>query len=144
MEQSNKKPVKGEIEGLPIGRDKTVVPPDMVQELAALGCSNREIANFFGVHETNISRHFAANLTKGREELKITLRRAMLKNACVNMNAAVQIFLAKNILGMTDQPLQTEANAPLPWTDDEDDDFEVTEEHKEKIQEELDNLPPEE
>jgi hypothetical protein len=45
---------------------------------------------------------------------------------------------------MTDQPLQTEANAPLPWTDDEDDDFEVTEEHKEKIQEELDNLPPEE
>jgi hypothetical protein len=45
---------------------------------------------------------------------------------------------------MTDQPLQTEANTPLPWTDDEDDDFEVTEEHKEKIQEELDNLPPEE
>ena len=141
MEQSNKKPVKGEIEGLPIGRDKTVVPPDMVQELAALGCSNREIANFFGVHETNISRHFAANLTKGREELKITLRRAMLKNACTNMNAAVQIFLAKNILGMTDQPLQTEANAPLPWTDDED--FEVTEEHQEQLQEELDNLPPE-
>lgn len=118
--ESNKTPVKGEIEGLPIGRDKTVVPPDMVQELAALGCSNREIANFFGVHETNISRHFAANLTKGREELKITLRRAMLKNACVNMNAAVQIFLAKNILGMTDQPLQTESNAPLPWTDDDE------------------------
>lgn len=122
MEQSNKEPVVGEIEGLPIGRDKTVVPPDMVQELAALGCSNREIANFFGVHESNISRHFAANLTKGREEMKITLRRAMFKNACVNMNAAVQIFLAKNMLGMTDQPLLTESNAPLPWTDEEDDD----------------------
>lgn len=127
MEQSNKEPVVGEIEGLPIGRDKTVVPPDMVQELAALGCSNREIANFFGVHESNISRHFAANLTKGREEMKITLRRAMFKNACVNMNAAVQIFLAKNMLGMTDQPLLTESNAPLPWSDEDDDVVETVE-----------------
>lgn len=139
MEQSNKSLVEGTIEGLPIGRDKTVVPPEQVQELAALGCSNREIANFYGVHESNISRHFAAYLTKGREELKITLRRAMLKNACVNMNAAVQIFLAKNILGMADQPLLSESNKPLPWTDD-DEDFEVTEEAKAQMQEELDEL----
>ena len=110
--------VKGEIEGLPIGRDKKIVPPDQVQELAALGCSNREIANFFGVEESNISRHFAANLIKGREELKITLRRAMLNNACRNMNAAVQIFLAKNILGMSDSPVNSEDNKPLPWESD--------------------------
>ena len=110
--------VKGEIEGLPIGRDKKIVPPDQVQELAALGCSNRDIANFFGVEESNISRHFAANLTKGREELKITLRRAMLNNACRNMNAAVQIFLAKNILGMSDTPVNSEDNKPLPWESD--------------------------
>ena len=110
--------VEGTIEGFPIGRDKTVVPPEQVQELAALGCSNRDIANFFGIEETNVSRHFAAYLIKGREELKIALRRAMLNNACKNMNAAVQIFLAKNMLGMSDVPLNTEDKKPLPWSDE--------------------------
>jgi hypothetical protein len=130
--------VEGTIIGLPVGREKKVVPPDMVQELAALGCSNTDIANFYGVTEQTLRYNFSEYLIKGREELKITLRRAMLKNACVNMNAAVQIFLAKNMLGMTDQPLQAEANAPLPWTDD-DDDFEVTEAAKERLQEEYDS-----
>ena len=113
-----KKLVTGEIEGFPIGRDKKVVPPEQVQELAALGCSNRDIANFFGIEESNVSRHFAAYLTKGREDLKITLRRAMLNNACRNNNAAVQIFLAKNILGMSDTPVNTEDRKPLPCNDE--------------------------
>jgi hypothetical protein len=130
--------VEATIVGLEVGRgdNKQVVPPDQVKELASLGCSNTDIANFYGVTEQTLRYNFSEYLTKGREELKITLRRAMLKNACVNMNAAVQIFLAKNILAMTDQPLNTEANSPLPWTDDEDDDPTVSEEHKEKIQEE--------
>ena len=116
--KKQKELVEGVIEGFPIGRDKTVVPPDQVQELAALGCSNRDIANFFGIEETNVSRHFAAYLIKGREELKIALRRAMLNNACKNMNAAVQIFLAKNMLGMSDVPLNSEDKKPLPWSDE--------------------------
>jgi hypothetical protein len=111
--------VEGTIEGYPIGRDKKIVPPDEVQKLAALGCSNRDIANFFGIEESNVSRHFAAFITKGREDLKIALRRAMLNNACQNMNAAVQIFLAKNMLGMSDVPTNSEDKKPLPWSDDE-------------------------
>jgi len=111
--------VEGTIEGYPIGRDKKIVPPDEVQKLAALGCSNRDIANFFGIEESNVSRHFAAFITKGREEVKIALRRAMLDNACRNHNAAVQIFLAKNLLGMSDIPVNTEDKKPLPWSDEE-------------------------
>jgi len=104
--------------GLPVGRDKTVIDPAEVQKLAALGCRNKEIANFFGVEESCISRNFAAELQKGREEMRITLRRAMLNNACQNNHAAVQIFLAKNFLGMSDNPLDTDDNKPLPWNDD--------------------------
>jgi len=118
LKPSRKQLTEGTILGYPIGRDKKIVPPDEVQKLAALGCSNRDIANFFGIEESNVSRHFAAFITKGREELKITLRRAMLDNACRNMNAAVQIFLAKNILGMSDTPINSEENKPLPWSDD--------------------------
>jgi len=118
LKPSKKQLTEGTILGYPIGRDKKIVPPEEVQKLAALGCSNRDIANFFGIEESNVSRHFAAFLTKGREDLKIALRRAMLNNACQNNNAAVQIFLAKNLLGMSDTPTNTEDKKPLPWSDE--------------------------
>lgn len=118
LKPSKKQLTEGTILGYPIGRDKKIVPPDEVQKLAALGCSNRDIANFFGIEESNVSRHFAAFITKGREELKIALRRAMLDNACRNNNAAVQIFLAKNLLGMSDTPVNTDDKQPLPWSDE--------------------------
>ena len=105
--------------GLPVGRDRKIVPPDEVYKLAALGCKNVEIADWFGVSEDAISRNFAAELVKGRSAVKISLRRAMLNNACQNNSAAVQIFLAKNFLGMSDSPVDSEANAPLPWSDNE-------------------------
>lgn len=104
--------------GLPVGRDKKIVPPDEVFKLAALGLKVTEIADYFGVTDEAISRNFADILTKAKVEIKITLRRAMLNNAVQNNNAAVQIFLAKNILGMSDTPYDSEANAPLPWNDD--------------------------
>lgn len=104
--------------GLPVGRDKTVVPPEEVYKLAALGCKTSEIADWFGVTEDAISRNFAGELAKAKAAVKISLRRAMLNNACQNNNAAVQIFLAKNLLNMSDSPLDSEANAPLPWSDE--------------------------
>jgi len=113
---------EGTIMGLEIGRgnSKQIVPPDQVEELASIGCTDREIAAFFKVKEDTLRRNFADNLLKGREFCKTRLRQAMFKNACSHMNAAVQIFLAKNILGMSDQQHNTEANAPLPWVEVED------------------------
>jgi hypothetical protein len=107
--------VEATYEGLCVGRDKIVIDPEDVEMLAALGCRDREIANWFGIKEDTLRYNFADNLVKGREGLKITLRRAMLDNACRNMNAAVQIFLAKNILGMVDTPTDSEDQKPLPW-----------------------------
>lgn len=115
---TTKQLAEGIIQGYPIGRDKTVVPPDQVEELAGLGCTNREIAQFFGIEESNVSRHFAANLEKGRSRQKIRLRRAMMDNATKHHNAAVQIFLAKNMLKMSDMGGSSEDDKPLPWVDD--------------------------
>lgn len=112
--------VETTIMGIPVGRDKTVVPPDQVYELAALGCNDGEIARFFGINEDTLRYNFKPELEKAREYVKIRLRRAMFKNATENMNAAVQIFLAKNILGMSDQPINSEANAPLPWVESDE------------------------
>lgn len=107
--------VTAEYLGIPVGRDKKVIDPNDVQALAALGCKDKEIANFLGIKEDTLRYNFTDQLTKGREEVKISLRRAMLHNATVNHSASVQIFLAKNMLGMSDSPVDSEANAPLPW-----------------------------
>jgi hypothetical protein len=108
------------VEGKLVGRNNIVVPPEEVEDLASLGCTDRDIANWFGVDENTLRYNFSDHLLKGRENLKISLRRAMLKNACVNLNAAVQIFLAKNMLGMSDNGLVNDGSKVLPFTDDED------------------------
>ena len=107
--------VEGTYMGLPIGRDKKVIDPEDVRKLAALSCTDRDIADFLGVKEDTLRYNFADILLKGRAEVRITLRRAMLDNACKYNNAAVQIFLAKNLLGMSSEPTDSEENKPLPW-----------------------------
>jgi len=125
------------VTGLVVGRNKVVVPPEEVEDLASLGCTDRDIANWFGIKEDTLRYSFTENLTKGRENLKISLRRAMLKNACVNLNAAVQIFLAKNMLGMSDNGMNTDTAKVLPFTDDDD---APTEEQMDDMREELAEL----
>lgn len=107
-----------EVEGVVVGRDKKVIPPNDVFKLAALGCKDTEICDWFGIDSNTLRYNFSVELIKGRESLKQSLRRALLNNAIVNNNAAVQIFLAKNLLGMSDSPVDSEANTPLPWTDE--------------------------
>jgi hypothetical protein len=107
-----------EVEGVVVGRDKKVIPPNEVQRLSALGCKDTEIADWFGIDGNTLRYNFSVELIKGRESLKQSLRRAMLHNAIVNNNAALQIFLAKNFLGMSDSPVDSQANTPLPWTDE--------------------------
>jgi hypothetical protein len=100
------------------GRNKRVVVPQDVYNLAAIGCNDREIARWFDMDENTLRYNFSDIMLKGREDLKHTLRRAMLKNA-LSGNAALQIFLAKNMLGMSDNPLDSEDSKPLPWNDND-------------------------
>lgn len=108
-----------EREGLIVGRGPTrkVIPPDDVYKLAALGCTIEEISDFFSINRETLKYNFSDYITKGRAEMKQRLRQAMFHNACNNHNAAVQIFLAKNILGMSDTPVNSEDSQPLPWTE---------------------------
>lgn len=114
-----KKLVAVEVQGYEVGRGlrkKVVVPKDLY-ELAAIGCNDREIARWFDIDENTLRYNFSDILEKGREDLKHSLRRAMIKNA-LGGNAALQIFLAKNMLGMSDTPTNSDDKKPLPWSDD--------------------------
>jgi hypothetical protein len=104
--------------GIPVGRDKKVIDPDEVEKLAAIGCKDSEIADWFGIKQDTLRYNFADQLTKGREGLKQSLRRAQL-NLALNGNAVMLIWLGKNILGQSDNPQDSDSNSPLPWTADE-------------------------
>ena len=125
------------ITGYVIGRDNIIVPPEQVQDLAEIGCTDQEICDFFGISGVSTLRYNFSNiLLKGRETLKQRLRRAMLHNALVNNHAIMQIFLAKNMLGMSDNGMGNGNKQTLPFSDDEDD-FEVNDDMRDDMKEEL-------
>lgn len=113
-----KKLVAVEVYGYEVGRGlrKRVVTPEEVFKLAALGCTDKEIALWFDIAYDTLRYNFADIIAKGRQEMKTALRNAMFKNA-MSGNAALQIFLAKNMLGMSDNPNSSQDDKPLPWND---------------------------
>jgi hypothetical protein len=116
-----KKLVAVEVYGYEVGRGmrKRVVTPEEVFKLAALGCTDKEIAVWFDIAYDTLRYNFTDIIAKGRQEMKTQLRHAMFKNA-LGGNAALQIFLAKNMLGMSDTPMNSDDKQPLPWSDDEE------------------------
>lgn len=108
------------VRGIVVGRNKIVVPPEEVEHQASLGCSDREIAQYFGVAESTLRYNFSEYLIKGRHQLKVTLRQAQLRTA-LEGNATLLIWLGKNILQQTDTGAYSDEIKPLPWTDDIDD-----------------------
>lgn len=107
-----------EVEGVVVGRDKKVVPPKDVERLAQMGCKDSEIAEWFGVDENTLRYNFSVELLKGKLQLSQSLRQAQIRLA-MSGNATMLIWLGKNILGQSDNPIDSEANTPLPWSDDE-------------------------
>ena len=109
-----------EVTGYEVGRGKTqrVVFDSDVYKLAAMGCNDREIATWFDCNEDTLRNNFSGIIAKGREDLKQSLRRAQIRLA-LSGNATMLIWLGKNILGQSDNPMDSEANAPLPWSDNE-------------------------
>ena len=73
-----------------------------VEQLASFGCTNTEIAQFFGCDESLIRKSYSENLTKGRDKGKIRLRQMQWK-AAERGNTSMLIWLGKQILGQSDK-----------------------------------------
>lgn len=108
-----------EVKGYEVGRGirKKIVVPQDVYNLAQIGCTDREIAQWFDVNEDTLRYNFSEIIAKGREDLKHSLRRAQIKLA-LSGNATMLIWLGKQILLQQENPYNTDAVEPLPWTDD--------------------------
>ena len=84
-----------------MARPEIVIDAKQVLKLAALGAKTEEIADFFDCSTDTIQRRFAAELTKGRANLKMSLRQWQLK-AAEKGNATMLIWLGKHLLGQKD------------------------------------------
>ena len=117
-----RKVVKIEVTGYEVGRGRTkrIVIDEDVYKLAQLGCTDKEIANWFDMTESTLRYNFKGILAKGRAELQQRLRMAQIKLA-LDGNAVMLIFLGKQLLGQRSEPLDTENTRILPFTDDDDD-----------------------
>lgn len=97
------------------GRPKIELDTEVLIKLAELQCNLTEIAYVMGVSKDTLKRNYSEEIEIGKAQGKIKLRRAMFRNACENDNAAVQIFLSKNLLGYSDSPNNSDDDSILPW-----------------------------
>ena len=90
------KPSKG---GAP---KKYKIDTEQVQNLARFGCSDIEIADFYGCHSSLIGKSYSKFTTKGRAEKKLRLRQLQWKSAEAG-NVTMQIWLGKQYLDQKDK-----------------------------------------
>lgn len=88
------------------GRKKVNIKLEDVEKLAALQCTEAEIASFLGVSLRTIERRksqpaFAEAIEHGKARGRVSLRRSLWALAQKG-NPAANIFLAKNLLGYKD------------------------------------------
>lgn len=107
-----------EIELTPRPKHRTPVDPGLIFKLAAIHCSNKEIASIVGIHIDSLQRFYNDIIKAGKESGRGKLRRKMWEQAMAG-NTTMLIWLSKQHLGFTDAPVATEDRQPLPWSDDE-------------------------
>lgn len=102
------------VRGRVVGRKKVIIPEEQVAQLAQYHCTNKEMADFFDLPLQTFVDNFRDIITKNREITKQRLRKKQLEVA-MNGDRTLLIWLGKNMLGQSDQPVAEESNQVLPW-----------------------------
>jgi len=97
-----------------MAKKKYNIDVKQLENLARFGCTNIEIAQFFGCDESTIRKGYSEFLTKGRATQKLRLRQLQWKSA-ESGNVTMQIWLGKQILGQAETPITTD-DQPLAWS----------------------------
>lgn len=96
------------------GRPAIDIDPDMVRRLASIGAKTVEIAAVLDVSHDVLDRRFKAEMERGREEGKVSLRRKQIEVA-LSGNVAMLIFLGKTMLGQRESIDVTTGGEPIGW-----------------------------
>jgi len=108
------------VTGRVIGRNKIVIPEEEVAQLSQYHCTNKEMADFYGVPLQTFMDNFRDIIDKNRLVTKQRLRKTQLDLA-LKGDKTMLIWLGRNILGQTENPVSSDNNQVLPWLDDDAD-----------------------
>jgi len=82
---------------------KLDIDPDQVTKLASIGGTDGEIASFFGCSEGTVRGRFKDALKKGRDLMKISIKRKQFDVGVNKGNTVMLIWLGKQHLGQRDK-----------------------------------------
>jgi len=105
--------------GRVVGRNKTVIPEAQVAQLAEYHCTNKEMADFFAVPLQTFMDNFRDIITKHRIITKQRLRKKQLEVA-LKGDKTMLIWLGKQMLGQSENPISDESTQVLPWLEESD------------------------
>jgi hypothetical protein len=108
------------VTGRVIGRNKVVIPEEEVAQLSQYHCTNKEMADFYGVPLQTFMDNFRDIIDKNRIITKQRLRKAQLDLA-LKGDRVMLIWLGKNILGQAESPVNADNSQVLPWLDEDAD-----------------------
>jgi len=78
------------------------IDPEQVRKLAAIGCTNVEIASVLGCSHDTIERRFLDEVNAGRQAGKMSIRRKQYETA-MSGNVTMLIWLGKQMLDQSDK-----------------------------------------
>jgi hypothetical protein len=104
--------------GRVVGRNKTVIPEDQVAQLSEYHCTNKEMADFFDVPLQTFMDNFRDIITKHRIITKQRLRKKQIEVA-LSGDKTMLIWLGKQMLGQSENPISDESSQVLPWLEDD-------------------------
>ena len=102
-----------------MGRPRKQINPRLVEKLARIGCNVDEISIILECSKDTLQRRFAAEMLKGKENLKMRLRRKQVLVA-LRGNVAMLIWLGKQYLGQSDKQEVTERKIDYSTLTDEE------------------------
>ena len=108
------------VTGRVIGRNKCVIPEEEVAQLSQYHCTNKEMADFYNVPLQTFMDNFRDIIDKNRIVTKQRLRKTQLDLA-LKGDKTMLIWLGRNILGQTENPVNSDNNQVLPWLDSDAD-----------------------
>lgn len=99
------------------------ITPDQISDLAALGCTDSEIATLARIGERTLQDRFRTHLKEGRARLRESLRRKQVQRA-LDGSDTMLIWLGKQYLEQRDkQELTGKDGEPLFKVYERSDDF---------------------
>jgi hypothetical protein len=104
--------------GRVVGRNKVVIPEDQVAQLSEYHCTNKEMADFFDVPLQTFMDNFRDIITKHRIITKQRLRKKQIEVA-LSGDKTMLIWLGKQMLGQSENPISDESSQVLPWLEDD-------------------------